>query len=201
VNLKTTALMLGIVLATGCTANQQQGATRGATVGTVAGAAGAMMGALVFGGDVGDAALRGAVIGATSGAVAGTMSGSEKDRREAEAREKEYRKQLEALRKEIGDDAFEGSSQLVKCKHEIALAYGRTAAQSTNPDYAVAGLWLQALTHADQGDIAALDPVLATIVANDPGIGDMAAAEQELAAASGAIVDIRQRNGLPVACG
>jgi len=182
-----------------CTSNQTRGAAQGAGAGAIAGAAGAMVTALVFGGDVGEAAARGAVYGGTVGAVGGAMAGTSQDKREAEARKREEQKTLDALRKKIGDDAFDGAAQLVQCKHEVALAYGKTAARSANTEYAQAGLWVQALTLDDQGDADGTNAVISTMIAN--GYEDsMDSATQELTATRSQLAEIRSYYGLPKSC-
>jgi len=192
--------VMSIVFIGACSSNQTEGAAKGAGTGAIAGAAGAMVGALVFGGDVGEAALRGAVVGGTSGAVVGGISGTEKDKREAEARAREQQKQLDALRKKLGDDAYEGAGQLVKCKHDIAMAYGETAAKSSNPDYAAAGLWLQALTLDDRGAVNDVEPMLQQIIQADREVADMDTALAALARGRGDLAAIRQQFGYPPTC-
>ena len=48
--------------------------------------------------------------------------------------------QLERMKQEIGEDSFKGLEALADCKHDVALAYGRTVAQSDNKDHALAAL-------------------------------------------------------------
>ena len=45
--------------------------------------------------------------------------------------------------------SFNGLAALAECKHDVALAYGRTAATSDNRDHALAGLWLEILAYGD----------------------------------------------------
>ncbi len=141
-----TAVILTLMIFPACSQQSMQRAGQGAATGAVVGAVGGMVSALVFGGDVGEAAARGAVWGGSTGAAAGAISGSVADSNQKKAQQAA---ELEALKKRLGDDAFNGLAALVECKHEVAQGYGRTAAQSDNPDFALAGLWLQVITFAD----------------------------------------------------
>ena len=132
-------LLLTLATVPSCSQRTVEGAGRGAATGAVAGAVGGMVSALVFGGNVGEAAARGAVWGGSTGATAGAISGAVADSNEKKAQQAA---ELDALRKKLGDDAFQGLVALAQCKHEVAQGYGRTAAASDNPDYALAGLWL-----------------------------------------------------------
>jgi len=192
--------LLVLLTLTACTSNQTSGAATGAGMGAVAGAAGSMMTALVFGGDIGEAAARGAVYGGTVGAVGGAMAGTQQDKREAQQLAEQQEAELRKLRKKIGDDAFEGAGQLIKCKHDIAIAYGKTAAQSTTNAYAVAGLWLQALTLEDRGDPAGAEAMLPQITSADPRTGSVAEAASELETTLAEVQSIRTQNGLPATC-
>ena len=141
-----TAVILTLITFPSCSQQSMQGAGQGAATGAAVGAVGGMVTALVFGGNVGEAAARGAVYGGSTGAAAGAISGAVADSNQKKAQEAA---ELEALRKRLGNDAFSGLTALVECKHEVARGYGRTAAQSDNADFALAGLWLQVITFAD----------------------------------------------------
>ena len=140
------AIVFALATLPGCSKQTVQRAGQGAATGAVVGAVGGMVSAMVFGGDVGDAAARGAVWGGSTGAAAGAMSGVMADSNQKKA---EQAAELEKLRKQLGDDAFNGLAALAECKHEVAQGYGSTSAKSGNPDYALAGLWLQVLAYAD----------------------------------------------------
>jgi hypothetical protein len=126
-------MIIAMMVFPACSKRSMQGAGQGAATGAVVGAVGGMVSALVFGGNVGEAAARGAVYAGATGAAAGAMSGAAADSNQKKAQEAA---ELEALRKRLGDDAFQGLEALVQCKHEVAQGYGRTAAKSSNPDFA-----------------------------------------------------------------
>jgi hypothetical protein len=130
-------MIIAMMVFPACSKRSMQGAGQGAATGAVVGAVGGMVSALVFGGNVGEAAARGAVYAGATGAAAGAMSGAAADSNQKKAQEAA---ELEALRKRLGDDAFQGLEALVQCKHEVAQGYGRTAAKSSNPDFALAPL-------------------------------------------------------------
>ena len=140
-------LMLCALTLGGCSQKSRQGAGQGAAIGGAAGAVGGIVSALVFGGDVGEAAARGAVWAASSGAVAGGIAGAQANSAE---KSKEKAAREASLKKELGDDAYNGLVALVECKHEVALGYARSSAKSKNDHYALAGLWLEVLTEADR---------------------------------------------------
>ena len=136
-------VIIALMIFPACSQRSMQGAGQGAATGAAVGAFGGMVTALVFGGNVGEAAARGAVYGGSTGAAAGAISGAVADSNQKKAQQAA---ELEALRKRLGDDAFNGLAALVECKHEIAQGFGRTAAKSDNPDFSLAGLWLQVLS-------------------------------------------------------
>lgn len=177
-----------------------KGASKGAGTGAVAGAVGAAATALIFGGNVGEAAARGAVYGGTSGAVVGGMSGAEADRQVAAQEQADYERRVQEFRDQIGTDAFNGFVALAECKHEIALANAREAQKSRNRDFALAGLWVEALTEADRGQAEAATAMLPAIVDQDRDIKEVAGAQARLDEALTGIGEIRKRYDLPVSC-
>lgn len=192
-----TALAVG-----GCASDSRaaKGAASGAGTGALAGAASGLVGALVFGGDPVDAAARGAVYGGTAGAVAGGIGGSKQDQAIAAAQQSENDKKLAALRKDIGDDAFNGVVALAECKYEVAAANAKIARQSKNKNYALAGLWVDVLSVADQrreDDARAKFPEL---MKQDRDIKTDADAEAAMRKGLQALTDARRDNGLPAVC-
>ena len=177
-----------------------EGAVKGAAGGALAGAASGLVSALVWGGDPGYHMARGATAGATIGAIGGAVEGSSRARAEQDRKAAEEQRELDQFRRDIGDDAFDGIVALAECKHEVAIANARVAAQSKNGNHALAGLWVQALSLADQGDDAGLDDVTAEIVRWDREIADAAEAERELRKAHDELMDIRSEYMLPRTC-
>lgn len=194
-----TSVMLCV---SGCASDSYaaKGASKGAGTGAVAGAVGAAATALIFGGNVGEAAARGAVYGGTSGAVVGGMSGAEADRQVAAQEQADYERRVQEFRDQIGTDAFNGFVALAECKHEIALANAREAQKSRNSDFALAGLWVEALTEADRGQAEAATAMLPAIVDQDGDIKEVAGAQARLDEALTGIGEIRKRYDLPVSC-
>ena len=183
-----------------CGSNATKGAAQGAATGAVAGAVGGMMSAIVFGGDVGDAAARGAVWGGSTGAVAGGIAGAQTDARVREQQEAARQAEIEQIRQDLGDDAFNGLVALAECKHEIAIANGREAARSRNRDHALAGLWLEHLAEADRGNQQRLAVTLPEIVANDRQVSSESEARALTADALAELGEIRKEYNLPVVC-
>ena len=184
------------LLATGCGEHAAKGAGEGATVGAVSGAVGGLVSALVFGGDPAEAAARGAVYGGAVGATAGAMSGSKADAKIEEQRNA----RAETVRAKIGDDAFEGLRALVTCDHQDALQDAANAKQSANPNFAVAGYWLEVLIYADQGDSNRTKELIPGVVEKDWETGTEAEARTSLLTLQEQLMTIREEYRLPKQC-
>ncbi|MDX1335904.1 MAG: hypothetical protein R3312_08975 [Gammaproteobacteria bacterium] len=194
-------VLLLIVLSaqfTGCASDSYtaKGAGQGATAGAVSGAVGGIVSALVFGGDPAEAAARGAVWGGAAGATAGAMAGSQVDRQVNE----QQQSQLQALRQRIGDETFKGLEALADCNHEASLQQAKKAQSSSNPNYALAALWLEVLTHADMRDEAKARSMYPELVEKDWNIKTEAEAESKMRSALNALMDIREEYKMPRVC-
>jgi len=184
-----------VILAAACMATvacssgseASKGAKQGATTGAVAGAVGGMVTALVFGGNVADAGARGAVAGASSGAVVGGMSGSQRDKQKEQQQVADQDAELAKLRQQIGDDAFDG-------------IIAHVAMKSGNSDYALAGLWVNVLSSADQRNEPEARSRFPEIIAQDKKVKTEAEAEQAMREALQQLMDIREANNLPKIC-
>ena len=180
----------------GCSGHTGEYAARGATHGAVAGAVGGLLSSVVFGGDPLDGAARGAVVGAGVGATSGALVGSEVDRRVADRRKAEE----ERIRREIGEDSFEGLAALAECRYEVSLRQANKAVRSTNSDYALAGLWLEVLTYSDQREESRARALYPNLIEKDPHIGNEAQAEQTRRQFLQGLMEIRAEYGLPQVC-
>lgn len=189
------ALLLTMTLV-GCGTYATKGAGTGAATGALAGAAGGVVSALVFGGDPLDAAARGAVWGGTTGAVAGGVAGAQVDKQTAQKREAEIAK----LRAEIGDDAFDGLEALADCEYDTSLQQAGKALASANPNFSLAGAWLEVLSYADQGNEARARSLFPALVAKDWNLETSAQAEASMRKALTAIGDIREEYNRPRVC-
>lgn len=188
-------LMLGLQLSS-CGEYAAKGAGTGATTGAVSGAVGGLVSALVFGGDPAEAAARGAVYGGAVGATAGAMGGAQVDKKVAQQREAT----AEALRSKIGDDAFKSLAALADCKHDDALKQAGLARQSDNPNFALAGLWLEVLSYADKGDEAIARGLFPDVIKTDWDIKSEAEAEATLQETLNKLMDIREEYNMPRTC-
>ncbi len=193
--LKIVALLcITTMAACGTTAGQKAG--EGAATGAIVGAIGGLVTGLVFGGNVADSAARGAVWGASTGAVAGAMSGAGKD----QVKKGNQSIELEKLKGRIGDDAFNGMKALAHCKHEVALAYSRTAAKSKNKDHALAGQWLEVITHADKGEENKARTLFPQLIATDPKVSTKAQTEATMRDTMQKLMTIRKEHNLSTTC-
>ena len=201
VNRLTTLILFSLWLAA-CSANTVKGAGEGALLGGAAGAVGGMFTAAIFGGDIGDAAARGAAWGAGTGAVTGAMHGAQQDaaeeRRALAEQQSRQQAALAQIKGEIGEDAFAGLAALTEGKHEVALAYARTAARDSNRDYAIAGNWLEALTYEDSHRSSEAADMIPGLVAMDPEVAHESEARQILSELETQLNEIRAEFGLPV---
>jgi hypothetical protein len=185
------------LLVNGCSGASGQRAAEGAGTGALAGAAGGLVSGLLWGGDPLESAARGAVVGATTGAVVGGVSGAKEDKARAANTQKQ---EVDALRNQLGPDAFSGIVALAECKHEVAEANARVAATSTNSNYALAGLWVDALSQADRGDLASAQTMFPEIVKWDRSIDTTEHAATELQNSLVKLQDIRAEYKLPRNC-
>ena len=190
-------LWVGLQMA-GCASDSYtaKGATKGATSGAVAGAVGGLVSALVFGGDPVESAARGAVYAGAAGAAAGAMAGSQVDKQVQQQREA----QLAMVRREIGEDAFGGLEALADCEHDVSLRQAAKAQQSKNPNYALAGLWLEVLNYGDQRNEAKARSLFPTLVEKDWDIKSESQAEDMMRKSLNRLMEIRQEYNLPRVC-
>jgi hypothetical protein len=188
-------VILGVLLSA-CGEYAAKGAGTGATTGAVSGAVGGLVSALVFGGDAGDAMARGAVYGGAVGATAGAMSGAQADQKVEQQRQQT----AEALRTKIGDDAYDGLEALADCKYDVSLRQAELARQSDNPNFSLAGLWLEVLSYADQGNEARARELYPEVVAKDWNIKSEAEAEAQMRKTLTRLMDIREQYNMPRVC-
>jgi hypothetical protein len=195
-NFKFLPVVILSVLLSACGEYAAKGAGTGATTGAVSGAVGGLVSALVFGGDAGDAMARGAVYGGAVGATAGAMGGAQVDRKVEQQRQAT----AEALRTKIGDDAFGGLEALADCKYDVSLKQAALARQSENPNFSLAGLWLEVLSYADQGNEARARELFPEVIAKDWNIKTEAEAEASMRETLNKLMDIREQYNLPRVC-
>jgi hypothetical protein len=196
--LTTVLTMLCVAMIMACGTQSRRMAGEGAVSGAAVGAVGGMVSALVFGGDVGESAARGAVWGGSTGAAAGAMAGARVDATQKKTRQKA---EIERLKAELGEDGFRGLEALADCKHEVAIAYGRTAARSNNKDYSLAGLWIEVLAFGDQGKTDQAQARLPDLIAKDPDIDSAAQGEETMRKSLQRLQEIRAEYDLPRTCG
>ena len=195
--MKFTIIVLSMsLLITACGEHAAKGAGEGATVGAASGAVGGLVSALVFGGDPVEAAARGAVYGGSVGATAGAISGSKVDAKIEEQRNA----RAEKIRAKIGDDAFRGLSALVTCDHQDALQDAVKAKQSANPNFAVAGYWLEVLSYADQGSSEKTKELIPGVVEKDWETSGETEARTNLLQLQDKLMTVREEYKLPKKC-
>ena len=195
--IKTTILIALMLLITACGPQSAKRAGQGAAVGGLSGAAAGMVSALIWGGNVGEAAARGAAWGATSGAVSGAIVGSQEDQAVAQQQRAKAEKEL---KQKLGDDGFAGLAALVQCKHKVALGYAETAQESSKEKYRQAGLWLEALTYYDQGELNKAESMYDELIAAHDDITSTQEVDGYTREAIEGLTNIRKKERLPVSC-
>jgi outer membrane lipoprotein SlyB len=190
------SMAMALFMFQACSQQTARQAGQAGATGAVVGAVGGLVTGLVFGGNAAEAMARGAVYGGSTGAAAGAMAGAmaESNRKASQTEE------LKALRARLGEDAYQGLEALVQCKHDVAQAYGRTAAGSPNKNYALAGLWLQAIAFADGGEEDKARDLYPELIAGDDRIADNAQAENKMRGALQKLMDIREQYKLDRVC-
>jgi hypothetical protein len=190
-------LGIGLLLAVGCTKQQAKQAGEGATMGAVVGAVGGLVTGLVFGGNPIESAAAGAVFGASTGATAGAISGAQQE----SAQKEQQRAKGEEFRKKFGDDAYNGAVALAQCKHEVALANAAIVSKDPDKDKALAGLWLEVLSRADNKQEDQARALFPAVVEKDPEVKTDVQAEEKMRRALQKLMEIRAENDLPQVCG
>jgi hypothetical protein len=191
---------LVVFVLVGC-AGAGEGAVKGAASGALAGAASGLISALVWGGDPGEYMARGATAGATVGAIGGAVQGSGQARAEKESKAAQEQRELEQFRRDIGNDAYDGAVALVECKHAVAIANAQVAEKSTNSNHALAGLWVEALSYADNQNASGMQSVGTEIIRWDREISDATQFQIELEKGHSELMDIRSEYRLSRTCG
>ncbi|GMR17513.1 MAG: hypothetical protein BMS9Abin32_633 [Gammaproteobacteria bacterium] len=191
------------MLSSGCAKDTYaaKGAAEGAKTGAIAGAVGGMVTSMIFGGNVLEDTASAAVFGASSGAVVGAMAGSNIDKQApAPLPPADPQNQLERMRDELGVDAYNGIIALSDCKHDVAIANAREAGRSGNPDYELAGLWIEALAEADRQQEPAARALYPAIVERDNKLRSESDAEARLREGLQELGEIRKSYGMPAVC-
>ena len=179
-----------------------KGAAEGAKTGAIAGAVGGMVTSMIFGGNVLEAGARAAVFGASSGAVVGGMAGSSVDKQTSAppAAPADPQNELAQMRDDLGVDAYNGVVALSDCKHDVAIANAREARKSGDPDYELAGLWIEALAEADRQQEPTARALYPEIVARDDRLSSNSEAEARLREGLSDLGEIRESFGMPAVC-
>ena len=188
---KIAAIAAIVVLATGCTGtNSSQGAKQGATSGAVGGAVGGLVSSLIFGGDPLEGAAAGAAIGAASGAAVGATSGARLDKQ-----------QRQSYVDEFGEDNYNGFLALAGCDYDKALALAAKGQQYPNRNHALSGVWLEAITYADQNNYEKAATLYPTLEKNDPELLDRNDTVSKLKDTVRSLRAIRTEQNRPPQCG
>lgn len=136
-------------------------------------AVGAVITALVFGDPADDAATE-----------SGTESAS----------------QMDQLRESLGEKSLKSLQYLTDCDHSQSFNYARQASASGNSDYALSGLWLEALTEADRKNWFEAKAYFPKIRSRDQDIHSQADYDAALTKALKEIAGARQEYGPASAC-
>ena len=180
----------------GCGTYAGQGAVEGGATGALSGAVGGAFTSLIFGGDVMEGAARGAAWGGAVGATAGAVSGSQVDKQVEQQQQAEWA----ALKARIGPDAYEGLGALAECDYREAISKASSAQRSSNADYALAGLWLEVLSYADERNEQQARSLYPALISADDNIASSAEAEATMREVLNQLMDIRAEYKKPRVC-
>lgn len=192
-------LLLATILSASC-AGAGEGAVKGAGAGALAGAASGLVTSLIWGGDPGYHMARGATAGATIGAIGGAVEGSARAREKTDREAAQKQRDIDQLRRDIGDDAFNAAEAMADCKHTVAIANADVAIQSRNANHALAGLWIKALTYADQGNPSAAHGVFPEIIRWDRDVDSAEQVDEIVHQALEQLKVIRSEFHIPQTC-
>ncbi|MDO6764814.1 glycine zipper family protein [Agarivorans sp. 1_MG-2023] len=198
--LLATAIAACTISIQGC-ANTAEGAGTGA----LAGAAGGLVSGLIWGGDPLESAARGAAVGAASGAVVGAVQDSKESASNSEPTtpsqpDSKALPSKEQLVELIGEPAVDGIVALAQCDYSSALNNANIAFSSANPNHKEAGIWVQALTYAETGEVEKLNTSYADIIKLDKEVSNVLEAQSELAEGLDKLKAIREEHQLPTTC-
>jgi hypothetical protein len=89
------------------------------------------------------------------------------------------------------------ANHIAKAQMVLDLAHAGEARKSSNRNHALAGLWLQVLNHADQGNSTLTQDLLAEVVEKDWDIDCLSQARAVTSKSLRGLEDIRGMYGLP----
>ena len=185
--------LLGLISAVGACSSPEG---RGAVVGGVSGA----FGGALFGGLVGEVAGEGTAEGAATGAAAGAVIGSTAGALRANQLSKTGDINAQIMGQTVVGDMGLGVDKLTRCQHGAAMREAKTARASMNPERALGGLWLEALTKADLGGLPAAHPYVPVLAVADPEFSTEALVEGHLQRLLTDLATTRRQSGLPEVC-
>ena len=174
-------------------------AVQGAMIGAIGGLIVAGMADISVATPVGIGVGVGAAVGAAVGASTDPYSGPTGPTRAADP-PAVLREQQRKLREQLGPSAYAGLEALAACRHDEALTWAKNAAYTDNPDHALAGVWLTAVTYGDAGRIEEASAVLPELVARDPRVPSEDVAKRLVDQRVVQIQDIRVSYGHPATC-
>lgn len=82
----------------------------------------------------------------------------------------------------------------------MAIGYAKTAAKSENKNYALAGLWVEVLTLADQKAEDKARALFPDLITKDSKVSSEAQAEERMRNALQKLMNIRGEYNLPKTC-
>jgi len=107
---------------------------------------------------------------------------------------------MDRLKESLGEKSLESLQFLTDCNHSMAYNYARQASASGNSDYALSGLWLEALTEADRKNWFEAKAYFPKIRSRDQDIHSQSDYDAALTKALKEIASARQEHGAASAC-
>ncbi|WP_220721032.1 hypothetical protein [Agarivorans litoreus] len=171
----------------------------------MAGAAGGLVSGLIWGGDPLESAARGAAVGAASGAAVGAVQDAKQSSAKEAPQQASENSSNELPSKEqlvaaIGEPAVDGIVALAKCDYSGALSNAQLSKTASEPHYQEAGVWLEALSYAETGDVEKLNASYAEIIKLDKKVSNVLEVQTELSDSLSKLKKIRTQYNLPESC-
>ena len=184
--------LIALTFGTSCSRPESKGAVTGAVSGAFGGA--------LYGGLIGEVAGEGAAEGAAAGAAAGAVIGGTAGALRANQLSKTSDINAQIMSQTVIGDMALGVDKLTRCQHGAALREAKAARASMNPERARGGLWLEALTKADNGGLPAAQPYVPILAAADLEFSAEPEVEGHLQTLLTDLATTRRQSGLPEVC-
>ncbi|MEA1916692.1 MAG: hypothetical protein U9N42_04075 [Campylobacterota bacterium] len=189
------------IILTGCSAHSAKTGASGAAMGAAGASVVGALTDLILTGSVNPSTLaRNAVSGGIAGGAAGTYYGYSQEKDAKKAKNSKEALSNEKLKKEIGSNNMQALQKLFECKHKEAYSITLNSTSSSNMDYKLSGVAIQALIDKDRGNGSGVERSIEKYMSLDNKIKTKEQANQELDALYKKVIQEREVEGLALKC-